>query len=171
MSTAVSTGYRGLVLAVHPTSRGFGWVLFESPLSPVDWGIASAKHGRNARLSARFERLLKRYEPAVLVLEEFEGRPGRVDRIQRLCRQLIHLAACKGMETPVYQRAVIRTVFASVGAGTRYEIAQVIAQQLDAFSHRMPRKRRVWENEDPQQSLFDAAALALTYFAVAGNGR
>ena len=156
----------GLVLAVHPTARGFGWALFESPMAPVDWGIASAKTGRNARLAARFERLLERYEPAVLVLEEFEGRAGRADRIQMLCRQFIHLAACKGMETPVYQRAVIRTVFASVGASTRFEIAQVIATTLDAFSHRLPRKRRPWESADPRQSLFDAAALAMTYFGL-----
>jgi len=159
----------GLVLAIHPTAKGFGWVLFESPMAPVDWGIASAKKNRNARLVARFERLLKRYEPAVLVLEEFEGRVGRTDRVQMLCRQFIHLAACRGMETPVYRRNAIRTVFATLGATTRFEIAQVIATLLDAFSHRLPRKRRPWESADPRQSLFDAAALALTYFAISGE--
>jgi hypothetical protein len=169
--TTARTGFRGAVLAVHPTSRGFGWVLFESSLSPVDWGIASAKSGRNMRLLARFERLLKRYDPAVLVLEEFEGRGTlRVDRIQSLCRSMMHLAACKGMDTPVYSRAVIRTVFASIGASSRHEIAQAIAQRIDAFGHRMPRPRKLWYAEDPRQSLFDAAALALTYFAIKGEG-
>jgi hypothetical protein len=163
-----NANYKGLVLAVHPTAKGFGWVLFEGSLSPVDWGMASAKAGRNARLSTRFERLLKHYEPAVLVLEEFEGRDARPDRIQRLCRQFIHLAACRGMETPIYRRNAIRTVFASIGASSRYEIAQVIAQQIDALSHRMPRKRKRWNSEDRRQSLFDAAALAMTYFAVSG---
>ncbi len=167
--TAAATKQKGLVLAVHPTSRGFGWVLFEGPLAPVDWGLASAKKGRNARLMARFERLLKRYEPAVLVLEEFDGSiTKRVDRIQHLCRAMIHLAASKGLETPVYRRAVINTCFASIGAVTRFEVAQAIAQHIDAFSHRLPRKRRPWDREDPRQSLFDAAALALTYFAVTG---
>jgi hypothetical protein len=161
--------HKGLVLAVHPTSRGFGWVLFESPLSAVDWGIASAKPGRNVRLVARFERLLKRYEPAVLVLEEFEGRHGRVDRIQRLCRQFMHAAAWQGLETPVYRRSVIRTVFARVGASTRYEIARAVSHHIDVFGHRMPKKRKVWESEDARQSLFDAAALAMTYFTVSGD--
>jgi Holliday junction resolvasome RuvABC endonuclease subunit len=162
---AAATSYKGLVLAVHPTARGFGWMLFESPLAPVDWGIASSKRMSNARLAARFERLLKRYEPAVLILEEFETNT-RAGRIQMLCRTMIHLAACRGMDTPVYRLNAVRTVFASVGAVTRYEIAQVIAQHLDAISHRMPRRRRAWENADPRQSLFDAAALALTYFAL-----
>lgn len=165
---AAATGYKGVVLAVHPTTRGYGWVLFEGPMAPVDWGMASSKRASNAKLLARFERLLQRYEPAALVLEEFEGKV-RVDRIQRLCRAMIHFAASRGMDTPVYHRGVIRTVFGSVGATTRYEIAQVIAQHLDAFSHKMPRRRRVWENPDPRQSLFDAAALALTFFAVHGQ--
>jgi hypothetical protein len=163
-------GHRGLVLAVHPTARGFGWVLFESPLSVVDWGMASAKQGRNARLAARFERLIGRYDPAILVLEAFEGHDGRADRIQRLCRLMLHLAASKGIEPIIYQRAVIRTVFANLGAKTRFEIAQVIAQHIDALSHRLPKKRKPWESEQPRQSLFDAAALAITYFAVRGTG-
>ena len=160
---------KGCVLAVHPTARGFGWVIFESPLSPIDWGNASAKTGRHAKLLARFERILKRYDPAILVIEQFEGSgAARADRIQDLCRSMVHLAACKGMETPIYSRAVIRTVFTSIGASTRYETAQAIAQRIDAFSHRMPRYRKPWLPEDPRQSLFDAAALALTYFAVMG---
>lgn len=159
---------KGLVLAIHPTTRGFGWALFEGSMAAVDWGLASTKRASNARLLARFERIIKRYEPAALVLEEFEGRAGRVDRIQRLCRSMVHLASCSGMETPIYHRRVIRTVFASVGASTRYEVAQVIAHRIDALSHRMPRCRRVWEKPDHRQSLFDAAALAVTYFAVTG---
>lgn len=161
---------KGLVLAIHPTSRGFGWVIFESPLVPVDWGIAHAKKDRNERLLRRLERILKRYEPAVLVLEAFEtGIAHRADRIQRLCRAMVHLAACRGMDTPIYSRAAVRTVFASVGARTRHEISEVICQVIDTFKHRMPRKRRQWSNEDPRQSIFDAAALALTYFAVTGG--
>jgi Holliday junction resolvasome RuvABC endonuclease subunit len=161
--------FQGLVFAVHPTTRGFGWVLFEGPLSVVDWGLASAKASRNARLIVRFERLLNRYEPAVLVLEEFEGRDGRADRIQMLCRQMIHLAASRGMDTPVFRRAAIRAVFSGAGATTRYEIAQVIAQHINSLSHRLPSKRKRWQSEDARQSLFDAAALALTHFGVTGQ--
>lgn len=167
MTATASPLYKGLVLAIHPTSRGFGWVLFESPLSPVDWGIASAKVGRNERLLKRFGRLLSHYEPAVLVLEEFEGNgTRRNDRIQRLCREMIHIAASKGMDTPVYRRSHIQICFGSVGAVTRYEIAEVIRQHVDAFSHRMPNKRNRWDSEDARQSLFNAAALALTHFAM-----
>lgn len=160
-------GCVGLVLAIHPTARGFGWVLFETAVLPVDWGLASAKRSRTSRLIARAERLLNRHEPAVLVLEEFDGRDGRAPRIQALCRDLIRLAGSHGLETAIYRRAVVQATFA--GAVTRHAVAQAIAQRLSAFDHRLPKKRRPWESEDPRQSLFDAAALALTHYAVAGS--
>jgi len=160
---SAASRYKGLVLAAHPTSRGFGWVIFEGPLAPVDWGIAFAKRARNQRLFKRFERLLQRYEPAVLALEHFENRTGAS---HRLCRMMKHIAECRGMETQVFTRPAIQAVFGSVGAKTRYEIAEVIRTQIDAFSHRMPRKRTLIVNADPKQALFDAAALALTYFSV-----
>lgn len=159
-------GIQGLVLAVHPTARGFGWVLFENAARPVEWGLASAKASRSNRLVARFERLLDRCEPAVLVLEEFEGHSGRAPRIQRLCKRLIRIAGARGLATSVYRRAAVQRQFA--GATTRHAVACAVADRLPDLDHRLPRKRRPWDSEDPRQSLFDAAALALTHYAVEG---
>jgi hypothetical protein len=161
---------QGLVLAVHPTSRGFGWVLFESPLIPVDWGLASVKARRSARSLVRFERLLNRYAPKVVVFEQFDDHPARrASRIRELYRQMIAVAGSRGTYTPVYSRETIRECFESSGATTRHDIALSIAEQIEVFRRRLPRERKRWDSEDVRQSLFDAAALALTYFAV--NGR
>ena len=109
-------------------------------------------------------------EPAVFVLESFEGRDAtRIDRIRRLCRSMQNLVACRDIGIRIYPRAAVRTCFASIGATSRYEIALAIAQRIDAFNHRLPPKRRKWMNQDPRQSLFDAAALAITYFAFTGE--
>lgn len=161
---------KGHVLAVHPTSKGFGWVIFKSPLAPADWGMVSAKTGRNTRLMTRLERLLDRYEPSVLVLEEFERETSkRRERIRLLCRAMVHLASSRGMDTPIYSRAAVNTCFASVGAMTRYEIALTIAQHIEVFRKRLPPNPKIWIGEDARHGLFDAAALALTYFAVTGR--
>lgn len=161
-----SRSHQDLVLAIHPTARGFGWVCFESPLSPIDWGIASAKAGRNARLMVRFERLLSRYEPTIAVFEEFEQESARrSDRIRDLCRSMVHVAHIHSVETVVYSRSDVKTCFTTIGATTRYEIAQAIAQQIPAFRRRLPRQRRPWTSEDARQCLFDATAIAITHFA------
>jgi hypothetical protein len=159
-----------LVLGVHPTSRGFGWALFESPLSPVDWGLASSKRGRNARLLARFERLLNRVQQDTVVLESYgEHESRRPERARLLCRGILHMASTKGMETAVYSRTAINSCFANVGASTRHEIAQAIASHIAVFGHLMPRKRSPGDSGDARQALFDAAALAITHFAVLGT--
>src|SRR6267142_2012747 len=106
---------RGLVLAVHPTARGVGWVLFESPLAPLDWAVV--RYNENAKCLARIEQIIERNAPVVITLEQFERDPSRrADRIQRLCRAIVHLGDNRGIESRVYSRAAIRTCFASVGA-------------------------------------------------------
>jgi hypothetical protein len=157
----------GLVLAVHPTSRGFGWVVFESPILPVDWGLSRRKSKRSARSLARLEQIIDRYKPTVLVFEQFDEYPARRGRrVRELYRQMIALANGRGIDTPIYSRDTIRGCFESAGAITRYDIAVSIADRIEVFRRRLPRERRRWDSEDTRQSLFDAAALALTYFAV-----
>ncbi len=74
-----------LVLAIHPTTTGFGWVVFEGPNAPVDWGIATAGSDKNESSLAKVERLLASFHPNVLVLEEFEG--GLTRRHTRICSE------------------------------------------------------------------------------------
>lgn len=167
----VSPLLQSLVMAVHPHSRGFGWVLFEGPIAPADWGIVEVKSDKNARCLARIEEIISRYEPSVLVLEQFDRRPARRGaRVKELCNAIVQLCANRGVEHCVYNRAVIRMCFATVGAHTRSEIAKAIALHIHAFQKHLPPTRRPWQSEDCRQSLFDAAALAMTHFAVKADG-
>jgi hypothetical protein len=160
----------GFVFAVHPTARGFAWVLFENPKKPVAWAIVHARAGRNRHLASRFEALIDKYEPAVVVLEAFEGKgAARSERIQELCRMMVHEAEARAIDIPIFDREDVRTALAKYGVGTRDETARVLAEALHDFSHRKPRKRKLGDSEDVRQSLFDAAALALTYFAYRGE--
>ncbi len=157
---------RGSVLAAHPTSRGFGWVVFDGPVSPVAWGIASARPNRSSRSLARFERILARYTPAVFVLEDFEYPSAkRAERVKELCGQMQHLAEGSGVRTLTYPKHLIRSLFGNDASLTRHQIAEVVAARVEDFSHRLPRKRPLGSAEDARQSLFDAAALAMVYFA------
>jgi hypothetical protein len=79
---------------------------------------------------------------------------------------MIALASSRGIYTPIYSRETIRECFERSGARTRHDIALSIAEQIEVFRRRLPRERKRWDSEDVRQSLFDAAALALTYFAV-----
>lgn len=140
---------RGRVLGFHPTSRGFGWVLFEGPYTPIDWGLVSAGADKNASCLRRLERLLDRFNPEILVLEAYDrDTTRRARRIADLCVAVRRTADDRGVETVAYSRADVREAFAEVKARTRREIAEAMARHFEAFRHRLPKPRRPWESED-----------------------
>lgn len=155
----------GRVLGVHPTARGFGWALFEGPFLPVDWGLVSARGDKNAVCLRRFERLLTRHAPEVVVLEAYDrGGARRAGRIAALCAAFRRTADDQGAESLVYTRADIREAFAETGARTRRQIAEAVARHVEVFRHRLPGPRRPWESEDAREALFAAAAVVLTHY-------
>jgi len=170
MNTVPPVHLHGFVFAAHPTTRGFAWVLFESPRKPVAWAIVHARAGRNQYLASRFEALIDKYEPTVVVLEAFEDRDSRrKERIRALCRMMVREVEERAIDLSIFDRDAIRMAFDRFGANTRSEIARVIADHFDGLSHRIPRERKLGDSEDVRQSLFNAAALALTYFVSRGE--
>lgn len=157
---------QNLVLAVYPFSRGFAFVFFEGPQSPFDWGVKEIKEKhRNTRTLDAIKKLIDRYRPEVLVIEDTtDGGWRRTSRIRKLYRMLSHVAIAEFVDLSRYRKSEVIACFAAAGARTKHEIARAIALQIPAFAHRMPRYRKQWMSEDPRQSLFDAAALALTYY-------
>jgi len=156
------------VLAVYPNVPGFGWTLFEGPLSPVEWGVVEIKKNRaelNSECLDRFRVIIDKFDPCVLLLEQFVGAPSRRShRIQSLCRSLIQFVDTRGIDVRVYTRADIESAFAPAGAKTRRQIAIAIAKHIEAFGHLLPPARKIWLAESPRMGLFNAAALAITYY-------
>lgn len=160
---------RPLLLAVYPTARGYAYVLFEGPLAPFDWAVRRVKRSRrNVTILDQVAGLLDRYNPDTLVFEALTpSGPQRSAGVYSLYLALGHLARARSIEISRYERKAVRQCFASAGAHTKPEIAQAIASMIPAFKHRLPPVRKLWASEDDRQSLFDAAALALTHYATA----
>jgi Holliday junction resolvasome RuvABC endonuclease subunit len=155
----------GLVLAIHPTSRGFGWALFEGPLVPVDWGIASAKVNRSAQCMTRFKQLLDQYQPSALILEKFEESDSRrSERIRLLAQTMRGFANNRDMDTLVYSREEVSAAVAGSTKASRHTVALAVAEQLPILEHRLPNARKLWQSEDNRQCLFDAVAIGVTHY-------
>jgi Holliday junction resolvasome RuvABC endonuclease subunit len=153
-----------IIMAVFPSTRGFGYVVFKGPYLPIDWGIKHVSRDKNAECLAKVADLFEWYHPDTVVLEDYRGRASRrTKRIERLIESISDLAQQQRMETYSYSRAAIRNCFAAFGAGTKQEIAQAIAEQLPELGTRLPPVRKIWMSEDPRMSIFDAAALAITF--------
>ena len=157
------------VLAVYPTTYGFGYVLMQSALSPTDWGTPRVRGSqKNRKCLEKISALIDSHQPDTLVLEDATAPgAGKSKRIQNLCKAIAHLADSQGVDVHVYPRSRVNGFFKSFGARTRHEIAIVIAKQISALERFLPSRRQRWQNEAPHLSIFNAAALAMTYFGSA----
>lgn len=154
-----------LVLGVHPTSRGFGWAAFTTPLNLYHHGLHPAQGDKNTSCLEKLAALIEELQPETLVLEAFDAESSlRSARIRTLCLAMVSLAAEQGLEVTVYKREEVRASFASAGAKSRDDVAAAVARAVPALAPRLPAKRKLWIGEDKRLSIFAAAALALTHY-------
>ncbi|NJO35723.1 MAG: hypothetical protein HC869_24240 [Rhodospirillales bacterium] len=57
-----------LVLAIAPTSRGFGYIVFEKGNVPSDWGVKSAREHKSRECVSKARELLQELHPLPSVL-------------------------------------------------------------------------------------------------------
>lgn len=153
------------VLALYPSASGFGYAVFEGPKEPIAFEIKRINEDKNKQAMRDVKTLIEAYKPDVVVLEDYTGEGSRkTKRVQYLIESIVGFAHMKGITTRCYSRAMIRGAFAEFGASTKQEIAETIAGEFPEFEPRLPAKRKVYLPEDPRMSIFDATALALTYY-------
>ena len=154
-----------LVLALYPSTRGFGFAIFKGPSRPIDWGVKDVRIDKNVSCLSKMKDLIEFYEPEVVVTEDYaEKRSRRCKRIQALLRNIARLVEEKRITNFRVPRATIRSFYSRFGARTKYERAKFISEQFPEFELQLPPPRRIWMSEDPRMSIFEAAALALMYW-------
>ena len=151
------------VLAIDPTSRGFGFVVLEWPTTLVDWGVKDVRQQNESKTLRKVSKLIQHYRPEIIVLEDYEG-SRRSERIRTLIEKVSRLAVREGVKIRRIPGSRRKKVFKTFHAHNKHEIAHAVAQQLPELAPQLPPYRKAWMSEDYQMAIFDAAALALTYF-------
>jgi hypothetical protein len=153
-----------VVLAIYPSTRGLGFVLLSGPEFLADWGTKEIRwKDKNFLAMHRVKTLIERYQPEVIVLEDTKlDKYKRHTRIVKLHQLLVTYAEKKKILVRSIQRRKVRAYF---GSGTKYATAEAVARFVPSLAPHMPRKRGTGDAENLTQSLFDAAALGLVYFA------
>ncbi len=153
------------VLAIDPFIRGFGFIVFEGPKDPIDWGTKEAREKKNARCLTKISNLIETYLPDVIVVEDCTAKGSRrCPRVQRLIAGIGVLASKQGIKIHRYSRAKVRRVFSESGATTKHQIATTIAELLPELALQLPPFRKPWMPEDERMSIFDAASFAFTFY-------
>ena len=156
------------VLALHATTRGFAYCIFDGPGHLIDWGIKHVRAGqKNQNCLVIIQHLLSRFDPHTVVIEDLGEIGGRRSlRVRHLYCDIEKLADRANLNMYCYPWQMVFSVFSSGQPKTRHDLAVMIAEMLPAISKRLPPKRKAWLPMDPRQALFDAAALGLTCYSV-----
>jgi hypothetical protein len=155
-------------LAVAPTARGFGYCSMEDQVL-LECGhreVKGNKNVKNAQSISKIEKLINQFLPDVLLLQDVNA-PGcrRAPRIKALHREVAGLAKKRKCKVTLFSGAHLRIALLGDTKGTKYEMAEMLAQKFPAeLAGKLPRKRRAWENEDGRMDMFEAVALAAVLF-------
>lgn len=146
-------------VGLDPTTSGFCFVVVEGSETLVDWQASELSARTPQEVRRRLGRLVKRYEPDLLVVEDMESsRRGRWAR--QFVTVVTRFAAEEGIAIRAVSRQEVREHFRPSGA-TKYEIAVAITRLFPELASRLPRKRKPWMSEDERMSIFDALSFVL----------
>lgn len=153
------------ILSIAPTTSGFGFALMEGLNTLADWGDKRIRKDKNAGCVAAVERMIRIYEPQVLVLEDSADKEiHRFPRIQLLTNEIAQSGRKYKLKVAVLRRKQVRQIFFRDRIGTKHEVAEILARWYpEELARRLPPIRRPWNKEDNRLSIFDAVALALAF--------
>jgi Holliday junction resolvasome RuvABC endonuclease subunit len=148
------------VLAIDPTSRGFGFAVLEGPAALIDWGVKHASGDRNARCLEQAAELIGRYQPEVLVVERTGVKDcRRCPRVRQLIENLLALASDRRLRARRVSRRRVQRCFSPRGSVTKRQIAVALAERFPELEPHLPPVRKPWMSEDERMSIFDAVAF------------
>jgi hypothetical protein len=146
---------RILALDVHP--RSFGYVVIESPVKLLDWGVGRSyrktKRHPEVLVDGRLRPLLKMWLPDVVVTPIGERRGKDVRELFKQIKKEVNRRAfvsIKASENPPPGRS-------------KYQRAIEIAARFPEIGQKVSSQRKPWESEQYSMSIFEALAIAVAY--------
>ena len=148
------------VLAIDPTSKGFGYAVLEGPAVLIDWGVKHTKADRNPRCLQQARELFDRFQPDFLVVENTSAKSSRrCPRVAQLIEKLLLMAAGRDLGTRRISRIQMQRCFSENGPATKRQVAVALAQRFPELEPHLPPIRKPWMSEDERMSIFDAVAF------------
>jgi hypothetical protein len=160
------TASRKRILAIAPSTRGFGYCIMEDQ-TILECGYKGATGDKNAHSRGKIEKLMKRYLPSTLILQDVNVKVkgcSRAPRIRILHRQLVSLAKTQKCKVVLFSGKKLRASLLGDANGTRHEMAEVLVKKFPELAAKLPPKRRAWESENRRMDLFDAVGLAVVFW-------
>ena len=136
---------RTLTLAIR--AKRFGYAVFEGTETLLDWGVKSHKTARQLSFARHLENLQRQFTPAVMLARTAEW----VSEV--------------ALPVTLIEEFALRTFFLEANRTNKHEVSEAVARRYPDLAWQLPPKRKPWKTEPGRQLIFDAASLAVFYFA------
>lgn len=152
------------VLAVAPSTTGFGYAILEEPFKLVDWGAKRVTGARASQSIAKVRELAELYLPNLIALPAIDTTSARrLTRAQQLVQDITKLSRVINLDLEFSSQADVKEYFFAGCPATKHDLATILAAHFpDELGTRVPPKRRPWMSEDYRMDIFAAVGLAVT---------
>src|SRR5258705_8120263 len=97
------------VLAIDPSTRGFGFAVLEGANRLIDWGVKETKTDKKKKSLKLIDDLIDVYLPSAIVVEDYAGKGSRrCRRIERLINDISKLASKRQIKVRSISRVKIK---------------------------------------------------------------
>src|SRR5664279_4183801 len=97
------------ILAIAPSSRGFGYAVLEGHKLLADLGVKSVGGNKNSGSIKKVEEMIALYNPQVMVLEDTAAKESRrAPRIKALTKRLVALAEGHSIRVALFSQKQVR---------------------------------------------------------------
>jgi hypothetical protein len=149
------------VLALAPSSRGYGYAILEEPFKLVDWGVKTVSGNWKVQALARVTEMVEHYEPHLIALPDISD--GRRSKRTQLILDIAEFAKRRKLAVEFADKEDVKDFFFAGRPATKHQLAVLLSAHFpEELGTRTPPKREAWMSEDYRMVIFTAVSLALT---------
>jgi len=151
------------ILSLYFDAIGFGFVLMKNPLEVIEKGMMCISSIDNTVVLQKVKHLIRKLKPEHIVIENHSGNfSHKPERVIKAINAIKKYSKQKGFLLSSNSREQIRLIFSNWHAKIRYEIAEVISKNVEAFTNLMFDKPKYPKTAHFRSAQFAAASLGIT---------
>lgn len=151
------------VLAIAPSSKGYGYAILEEPFKLVDWGVKTVSGNWKVQALIKVTEMVEHYEPHLIALSDISDEHGRRSKRTQLILDIAKFAQQRKLEVQFAGKEEVKEFFFAGRPATKHQLAVLLSAHFpDELGTRTPPKREPWMSEDYRMVIFTAVSLALT---------
>jgi len=155
-------------IAIYICTRGFSYAVMDNALTLIETNLISPKKFDEAKLLEKIKKVVTSFGDITLILEDYSCKNNRKGERSRNLNKKVHSwAQCNSIVVKKYSRDDIREVFSRWMAHTKYDISQVLVNNIEGLRSFFYEPVNYPNREPNYEAIFSAVSLiTVNYFSL-----